>query len=249
MRTQDKCAAVGAGINRACGPGVAQFAANTTQCASGALTVTDPGCAGRNAEDAGITFLLATGPETLPGAGFTADFELDTLSNGCAALEGASFAMLAGTATGIAIAPTSSSVVLTAVTPDRGTGSAEVQTIAGMTASAVVAMAVSNINGALSAVGSTVRCAMDPAVTTLVTCAVSPVTHDGGAPITVPTSFQVNDTGLGRVVVAGPADGVMSAVRFIRNEGGLSSVLSLNVVGGTTCAPCGSGANAGVCCH
>jgi hypothetical protein len=83
----------------------------------------------------------------------------------------------------------------------------------------------------------------------MLTCAVKLGTDGGGtSPVTWPVSFTSNDTGLGRVMMSGPAGSIDRAKQAIHAAGGVSDVLSLNFVGGVTCSPCDAGADA-VCCR
>jgi hypothetical protein len=245
MTVQDKCAAVVSGINSACGAGVAQagFMADGSNCASGSFTVMDPSCAGVTGGAGGVALVLANGRSTLQDAGFVADFAAYIMS-ACPATEG-TMAMLAGTARSIAIFGTSPNVVPHVTAPDKGPVGGTVNTTSGMTSAAIVAQAVDAVNRGLSAIASSVRCAADTALPTMVACAA--VGGDGGTlgPVTVPVGFQVNDTGLGWLEAAGPAQSIEIARETLRGAGGLPDMLSLNFVGGATCSPC----DAGVCCH
>jgi hypothetical protein len=123
-----------------------------------------------------------------------------------------------------------------------------------MTASSIVAQGVAKANLSLTAVNSNVRCAVDPLTPTLAHCTMAKPLVDGGegsssdAPgVGVPVSFQVNDTGLARTILAGPSKDVQTATQVIHATGGIKNVQTFNFVGGATCSPC-SGTGGPTCC-
>jgi hypothetical protein len=247
MTAESKCSALAAGIVRGCGPGVAGagFAVDTSACDAGALMVVDPLCEGRSGGDGGVSLLLASTRSTSPDSGVLADFERDIIAGGCQQTAGGSFAMITGVATGLPVFGNLSNIDFVVATPDRGQLTVGENTTLGNTASTVASLAVSNSNGALSALRSAVRCTVDPALPLLMTCAATTAVDAGsGDGATVPVSLSVDDTGLGRVVAAGPATSMAAAIQMLGAAGGLRDILFFNFVGGATCSPC----DAGICC-
>jgi hypothetical protein len=158
--------------------------------------------------------------------------------------------MLNGSPTGSPINGTKASVVFVVSTPDQGAAIEGVQTDSTMTAAAIVARAVLDANVSLGALNSSVRCAQDSIVPTVASCTVKPAGDAGGpAPIGVPVSFQVNDTGLTRTVMSGPAQDIQAALQSIHAARGLPDVLTFNFVGGATCSPCDGGSSGPTCCR
>jgi hypothetical protein len=249
-----KCTALVNAINGQCGSGAANFQADGSKCVSGTFTVTDLSCNGTAPTGNGLSLLLASGQGSLQGSGMLNDYEQDVISNGCQG-GGDSLVMLNGTPTGSAINGTQSSVLFVVSTPAQGTVIETVQTNATTTASSIVSQGVAKANLSLTAVQSNVRCAVDPVIPTLAHCTMSRPAVDGGegsgadAPATgVPVSFQVNDTGLTRTILAGPSKDVGAATQSIRSAGGIPNVLKFNFVGGTACSPCGGGMSGPTCC-
>jgi hypothetical protein len=254
---QAKCLAIINQINtpsNACGTtsinGNFSAAPDATNCADGVVTITDLTCDGQEVTSQGVTFMIGNSASSLQGNGFLPDYEFDTITNGCQATGGASAALLSGTPTGTAINGNSPSVVLAVSTPDKGTGSTTVATTPGMTPAAIVAQAVTNINGALSAVGSTVQCATTPGAPGLVSCNVGSSSSGGGgllpaakfaagvtAPLAVPCTFQLNDSGMKRFLLSGPAADVQNATTAIVGAGGsIPSLATFNINAATATA-------------
>jgi hypothetical protein len=251
MTIEQKCTTLVAAINAMCGsgPGQANFQADGTSCSGGTFTVRDLACDGHMAAGTGLTLALSSTRSTRAN-GILVDEEQDLLTSGCPAL-GNGVAMLNGTPTGSAIqASTQSSVVFVVSTLDRGKVIEGVSTSPPMTAADVVARAVLDANLALTGLHSNVRCAQDSIVPTVAGCTVNPTGDAGGAaPLGVPVTFEVNDTGLTRTVIAGPAQDIRAAVQAIHAAHGLPEVLTFNFVGGVTCSPCNGGASGPICCH
>jgi hypothetical protein len=248
-----KCNALVTAINSDCGAS-ASFQADASKCASGTFTVVDTACNAQAPTGNGVSLLLSNAQGTLQGSGLLPDYEQDVITNGCQG-GGDSLVMLSGAPTGAAINGNQSSVVFVVSTPDIGQVIETVQTTKQMTASQVVAQLVSLSNGALTAFQSNVRCSVDPITPSLAHCTSTPPFVDGGegsradAPASgVPVSFQVNDTGMTRAILAGPAKDVVAAKQTIHAAGGIPNVLKLNFVGGPTCSPCNGGMQGPTCC-
>jgi hypothetical protein len=230
-----KCAAIVAQINApgsACN--LANFTADGSTCATGKLTVTDATCEGQPAVSTGVTLLLANATTSLAGGTLLSDAESDVIANGCQASAGSSLALLAGTATGTAIVGSNSAVAFVVTTPDKGVVSTSVHTTSAMTPSAIVAQVVSSMNGDLLAISSTVRCATDPLEPALASC--TPVVSGTGL-LGVPVTFQLNDTGMRRFVLSGPAGDIQSARTVIDSQGGIPNLATFQFLHSPAPAP------------
>jgi hypothetical protein len=243
---QQKCTALVNAINTLCGtsPGSANFQADGTNCANGTFTVTDLTCNGQTAVGTGTSIMLGNG--SLQGSGFLPDYEQDTIVNGCTGT-GDSLAVLGGTPMGAPINGNQSSVIFVVSTPNQGTVIQTVLTSKNMSTSSIVSQVVGNANLALTALQSNVRCKQDAVTPTIASCAVMPPTGD--TPVQgVPVTFQVNDAGLNRFVMAGPSADMQAARKIINTSGGVPDLRTFNFVGGSTCSPCGGGLTGPTCC-
>jgi hypothetical protein len=249
LTIEQKCTTLVAAINAMCGPAAdsADFQADGTHCDSGTFTVTDLTCEGRASAGTGVTLLLSSTQSTVPPGQTVVDSEQDLVTSGCQA-QGSALAILTGSPTGTGIQTAPASVVFVVSTPDQGIVNETVLTSPTMTASDIVALAVAKANLSLAASQSRVRCAQDPVVLDVATCTLG-ASGDGGAPLGVPVTFQVNDIGLQRAIMAGPAADILRAEQAIDDAGGLPNVIAFNFVGGPTCSPCDGGAGVTVCCR
>jgi hypothetical protein len=245
-----KCMSLVNAINGMCGSGSGQanFRADGTNCSLGTFAIRDLACDGHVSSGTGLTLVLSSAESSAQASGALVDDEQDLLANGCQ-LQGNSLAMLHGSPTGVAINGTQSGVVFVVSTPTQGAVIEGVVTDATMTAGAIASLAVAKANISLTAIGSNVRCAQDLVVPTVVSCTVNASGDGGGAPIGVPVTFQVNDRGLARTVMSGPAGDIQAAAQLIRAAHGLPNVLTYNFVGGTTCSPCDGGVSGPTCCR
>ena len=244
---QQKCLALVDQINLTCGTGLGQgnFHADGSGCANtGTFTVLDLTCNGQAANGTGVSLML--GNSVPQGSGFLLDYEQDILSNDCTGVSD-SLAILDGVPTGSAINGNQSSTIFIVSTPVQGTLSTTILTTSHMTKASIVADGVSRVNLALTALNSNIRCAVDPITPALASCAIGAPAD--GPRIGVPVSFQVNDTGLSRFALAGPAKDIQAAKTMINTTGGVPKKLqNFNFVGGVTCSPCGGGMSGPNCC-
>jgi hypothetical protein len=167
---------------------------------------------------------------TLTGTGFLPDYEFDQITNGCQTTMGAGMAMLAGTTTGTAINGNTASVVFLVVTPDKGNLTAGVNTTSGMAPGDIAKQAVANANGALTAVGSTVRCSTDPNFPASASCASGGAKVGAASTVTasVPVSFQLNDVGLRRFVTSGPVSTLQTIQNNIVRDQGIVNMATVS---------------------
>jgi hypothetical protein len=251
---QQKCMALVSTINASCGtaPGQTQFQADGTNCGTGTFSVTDVTCNSQTPIGTGLSLLIASSatitPGTLQGSGMLPDYEQDIIKNGCQSA-GDSLAILGGAPTGSAINGSQSTVLFVVSTPSQGTVVETVQTNSSTSIASIVSQGVAKANLSLTAIQSNIRCAQDSVTPSVAKCSLQ---SDAGAadsvPAGVPVSFQVNDTGLTRAVMAGPSKDILAAKQMIDSAGGIPNVVKFNFVGGTTCSPCDGGAGGPLCC-